>query len=111
MISLPVARLVLNAAASIGVSRVVNDIIRNNTNVVTTADSVKVWTGAIVIGSMVADRAMDHVNETIDGVVAWNEKRKGGDLGDKLADNVENIANKVEDKFKSEKPPERPDSP
>jgi hypothetical protein len=74
--ALPIIRLATHVAASIGVSKVVNDVIVKNTNVITTADAVKVMTGSIVIGSMVAEHAMNHVNGRIDAVIAWNENRK-----------------------------------
>jgi hypothetical protein len=73
---LPVARLAIHILASVGVSKVINDVIVNNTNIQTTADAVKVWTGSIVIGSMIAEQASKHVNERVNAVVAWNESRK-----------------------------------
>jgi len=72
----PIARLAVHVIASIGVSKVINDIITNNTNVVTTADAVKVMTGSIVLGSMIAEQASNHVNNRVDAVIAWNESRK-----------------------------------
>lgn len=66
-----IAKLVINLAAGAGVSKVVNDIISNNTTVETTADAVKVWTGSIVIGSMAADAGSKHVNAKVDQVAAW----------------------------------------
>jgi hypothetical protein len=70
------ARLAVNLAASIGMSKVVHDFIRNNVTVVTTADAVKVAAGSLVIGSMVAEHASKHVNSRIDSVIAWHENRK-----------------------------------
>lgn len=72
----PIFRLGMHFVASLGVSKVINDIIVNNTNVVTTADAVRVWTGAIVIGSMIADQASKHVDERVTAVIAWNQARK-----------------------------------
>jgi hypothetical protein len=72
----PVAKLVIHVLASVGVSKVLNDIISNNVNVTTTADAVKVWTGSLVIGSMIAEHASKHVNGRMDAVIAWNESRK-----------------------------------
>jgi hypothetical protein len=74
--ALPIVRLGINVVASVGVSKVVNDIIRYNTNVETTADAVKVAAGALVLGSIVADTASDHVNKRIDQVANWNKNRK-----------------------------------
>lgn len=75
MSGLPFARLVVHAISSIGVSKVIHDIVKNNTTVVTTVDAVRVWTGSIVISSLIAEHASKHVNERMDTVLAWNEKR------------------------------------
>jgi hypothetical protein len=72
-------RLAVHVVASLGVSKVVNDIIANNMNVLTTTDAVRVAAGSVVIGSMVAEHASKHVNERFDAVVAWNEQRKAAD--------------------------------
>jgi hypothetical protein len=69
-------RLGVHLVSSIGVSKIVNDMIVNNVNIVTKMDAVKVWTGSIVIGSMIAQHASKHVNDKIDAVVAWSETRK-----------------------------------
>jgi hypothetical protein len=73
---LDISRLVVQTVASVGVSKVVNDMIKNNTTIETTADAVKVWSGSVVLGSMIAVQASKHVNERIDAVIAWNEGRK-----------------------------------
>jgi hypothetical protein len=72
----PVAKLAVHLIASVGVSKVINDIITNNTRVETAADAVKVWTGSIVIGSMVAEVASKHVNERMDAANVWYQNRK-----------------------------------
>ncbi len=74
--TLPVVKLAVQFVSSVGVSKVVHDIIKLNTNAETTADAVKVLTGSIVIGSMIAEHASKHVNDRMDAVVAWNESRK-----------------------------------
>ena len=73
------AKFGINLISTIGVSKVVRDIISNNTDVETTADAVKVWAGSFVIGGMVAEQASDHVNRRVDGVVTWYENRKSQD--------------------------------
>jgi hypothetical protein len=73
---LPVAKLAVHLVASLGVTKVLNDVIRNNTTVVTTADAVKTAVGSLVLGSMVVEKASDHVNRQWDGVSNWLEKRK-----------------------------------
>lgn len=72
----PIAKLAVQLVSSVGVSKVVNDIIRNNTNVVTTADAVKVAAGSLVIGSMIAEHASEHVNNRMESAVAWYKSRK-----------------------------------
>lgn len=68
---LDIAKAVINCAAGAGVSKVVHDIIKNNTDTETTAEAVKVAAGSIVIGSMVADRASEHVSAKVDKIAAW----------------------------------------
>jgi hypothetical protein len=70
------AKFGINLISTVGVSKVVRDIIQNNTDVETTADAVKVWAGSLVIGGMVAERASEHVNRRVDGAVAWWGARK-----------------------------------
>lgn len=74
--SAPVVRLAAQLFASVGVSKVVNDIIKNNTTIVTTTDAVRVWAGSLVIGSMIADNAAKHVNDRVTEVLEWNQNRK-----------------------------------
>lgn len=74
--AIPIAKLAVHVVSSIGVSKVVNDIIKNNVTVVTSTDAVKVAAGSIVIGSMVAEKASNHVNERMDAIAAWIAKRK-----------------------------------
>lgn len=55
----------------LGVSKIVHDVIDTNTVVVTKSDFAKKWIGSIVIGSMVAERASDHINAKIDRIAAF----------------------------------------
>jgi hypothetical protein len=73
---LPIFRLGAQLVASVGVSKVINDIITNNTRVETAADAVKVWTGSIVLGSIIAEQAVNHVNARIDQAQAWLKSRE-----------------------------------
>jgi hypothetical protein len=73
---LALVKLAVNVVASASVWKVVNDVIRNNVAIETTADAVKVWTGSLVIGSMVADQAQKHVNYQLDRGIEWLENRK-----------------------------------
>jgi hypothetical protein len=58
------------------VTKVVNDIITNNTDVETTVDSAKVAIGSVVIGMMAADAAKDYVHPKIDAVAEFFTSRK-----------------------------------
>lgn len=71
-----VFKFVAQIATTMGVSKVVRDVITNNTDVETTADAVKVATGSFVIGGMIAEQAHEHVNRRIDSAVAWYESRQ-----------------------------------
>lgn len=81
-----IAKALVNIASGMGVSKVVHDVIENNTNVETTADAVKVWTGSVVIGGMVAEHASEHVNRRFDRTVAWFEARKEASQAKKESD-------------------------
>ena len=76
MLSVPVVRLLAQVAGSVGVSKVVNDVIRNNTTILTTAYAVRVWCGSVVIVSMIADNATRHINDRINEVVEWRHKQE-----------------------------------
>jgi hypothetical protein len=54
--------------ASAGTSKIVNDVIQNNVNVVTTTDAVRVWAGKVVLGMIAIDLVSARVNAKMDGV-------------------------------------------
>lgn len=62
--------------AALGVTRVVTEVIRNNTTVVTTMDKILVNTGGFVLGTIIVDHASDRVNYAFDKFVDWSEQRK-----------------------------------
>jgi vancomycin permeability regulator SanA len=74
--ALVITKLAINVVAAAGVSKVVNDIIVNNTNVATPIDAIKVATGSVVLGSLIANHASKHVNDRIDAAHAWYVNRK-----------------------------------
>jgi hypothetical protein len=81
MISIgPVAKIATQIIASVGVSKVVNDIITNNTNVVTSADAVKVAAGSLVLGSLIAEHASNHVTSRITAIANWYDARQPQNL-------------------------------
>lgn len=76
MSKLSIAKLAINLITGAGISKIVNDIITTNTIIETTEDTVKVAVGSIVLGSMIADHASDHVNAKIDWVAEMWENRQ-----------------------------------
>lgn len=76
MSGLSVTKLAVHLVASFGVTKVINDVIRNNTNVASTADAVKVATGSLVLGSMIVEQAGNHVNRQLTSVSNWFASRK-----------------------------------
>lgn len=78
-------KLAAKIATTLGVSKVVHDIIQHNVTIETAADSAKVWVGSFVIGGMVTEQATEHVDRKIDGVVTWLENRKtNGEMNPKM---------------------------
>lgn len=73
---IPIAKLSVHVVSSLGVYKVVGDIIKNNVSVVTKVDKVKVFSGSIVLSSVIADTASKHINAKMDEFEAWNKKRK-----------------------------------
>jgi len=56
----------VNLLATAGTSKIVNDVITNNTNVVTNVDAIRVWAGKVVIGMIAIDLVSAKVNEKWD---------------------------------------------
>jgi len=56
----------VNLLATAGTSKIVNDVIANNTNVVTNVDAIRVWAGKVVIGMIAIDLVSSKVNEKWD---------------------------------------------
>lgn len=73
------ARLALKVIASLGVSKVIGDIVTNNVSTVTKMDVVKVWVGSIVLGTMIADYTGKYVEEQFNNVLVWIETQKAED--------------------------------
>lgn len=71
MNKLDIAKRVASTIVGLGTTKIVNDVIRNNTDTETTADKVKVTAGALVIGSMAADATSSYTDQKIDEIAAW----------------------------------------
>jgi len=72
---LPAAKLATQLVAGLGVTKIIADIVKNNVNVVTTADAVKVWTGSFVIASMLVEQSSKHIDTATNDVITWFKKR------------------------------------
>lgn len=72
-------KLGVNALSCFGVTKVVNDIITNNTTVVTTADKVLVNVGKLVLGAAVLDRAAVTVNDALETISRPFRKKEDED--------------------------------
>jgi len=61
---------------ALGVTKIVGDIITRNTIVETTFDLIRVRCGSLVIGSLVAEHASQHVEDRANQVYAWYTKNR-----------------------------------
>jgi hypothetical protein len=66
---LPVVKLGVAALAGIPVSKIANDIIKNNVTIVTKMDKVKVVTGSVVIGAMISQQVSKTTDKLVDTLV------------------------------------------
>lgn len=65
---LPVVKLGVAVLAGIPVSKIANDIIKNNVTIVTKIDKVKVATGSVVIGAMISQSLSKTTDMLVDSV-------------------------------------------
>jgi hypothetical protein len=73
---LPVVKLGVAVLAGIPVSKITNDIIRNNVTIVTTLDRVKVVAGSAVIGAMISQSLSRTTDQLVDTVVALKNRNE-----------------------------------
>jgi hypothetical protein len=69
-------RLTIHVITTLGVTKIVNDIVKNNAVIETPGDQIKVFAGSLVIGTYVADVTIDYVEERMNEIAAWWESRK-----------------------------------
>ena len=81
MTTFTIVKAGVHIVSALGVTKVLGDIVRNNTTVVTTADKVLVNAGSLVLGSMIVEKASQHVSEQIEQVITWHANR--GDTTEK----------------------------
>lgn len=76
---LPVVKLGVSVLAGIPVSKIANDIIRNNVTIVTKIDKVKVVTGSVVIGVMISESLSKTTDKLVDTVVSLKNHSKNNE--------------------------------
>ena len=76
MSPLALVKMGAHIASAFGVGKVIGDVIKHNTTVVTTLDKILVNTGGFVLGSMVTEVAARHVNHLIDSAVTMYETKE-----------------------------------
>lgn len=79
---LPVAKFSVQIAASIGVSKILAGIVKNNVIITTTIEKITVNTGTLVLGSMLIDQSAKHIEEVSNNAVAWFKNRNNEDETD-----------------------------
>jgi hypothetical protein len=75
MTTFTIVKAGVHIVSALGVTKVLGDIVRNNTTVVTTTDKVLVNAGSLVLGSMIVEKASQHVSEQIESVINWHANR------------------------------------
>lgn len=76
MTAFTVAKGIARIVSVIGVGKVVKDVVENNTTIVTQKDAVKVAAGGLVIGAVLVDATVRHVNNRFDEAEEWYQKWK-----------------------------------
>ena len=69
MNNLQLIRFGVQITSALGVQRVVTQVIRNNTIILSTTDKILVTAGSVVFGSMAGDAALKHVNGVMNSIV------------------------------------------
>ena len=81
--NIAIAKLGIQFATSLGVAKILGDIVKNNVTVVTTVQKVTVTTASLVLGSMIVDQTSSHIETVATDVTDWLEKRKNDKETDK----------------------------
>ena len=76
---LPVVKLGVATLAGIPVSKIANDIIKNNVTIVTKMDKVKVVTGSVVIGAMISQQVSKTTDMFVDAVANIKNRAENTD--------------------------------
>jgi len=73
---LTVAKLATQAVAGYGASKIVTDIIRNNIAITTPIQRIVMGSGAFVLGSVVFEQSVNHIDRMIAEVASQIEEIK-----------------------------------
>lgn len=71
---LPAVKLGVSVLAGIPVSKITNDIIKNNVTIITQIDKVKVAAGSVVIGAMISQSVSRTTDMLVDSIVALKNR-------------------------------------
>ncbi len=71
---LPAVKLGVAVLAGIPVSKITNDIIKNNVTILSKVDKAKVATGSIIIGAMISQSLSRTTDMLVDSVVALKHR-------------------------------------
>jgi hypothetical protein len=71
---LPAVKLGASLLAGIPVSKITNDIIKNNVTIITKVDKAKVVAGSVVIGAMISQSVSRTTDAFIDSIVALKNR-------------------------------------
>jgi hypothetical protein len=63
--ALTLAKFAAQTIAGMGASKIVTDIVKNNVTVVTTAQKVTVGAGTFVLGSMIFEQSVNHIERLV----------------------------------------------
>jgi len=66
---LTLAKFAAHILASLSVGKVIEDVIKNNTTIVTRSDQVRVTVGGFILGSMIVDKAANQLSTHWDAAV------------------------------------------
>jgi hypothetical protein len=71
-----IVKLSTQLVAGLGVTKIVSDIIQNNTNVETTAQAVKVWVGGAALAGVMVKQSSDYIEDQATQLRDWLASRK-----------------------------------
>jgi ribosomal protein L11 methylase PrmA len=72
----PAAKLSAQVAASLGVSKILAGVIKNNVAVVTTYEKIVVNAGGLVLSGMLVEQSSNYIERVANDLAEWLEKRK-----------------------------------